>query len=69
MDEQAIIVQMKHLADQLAAQRGTSVSVVLIGPTNEGYDHVAPQQVMEDVCSPSGSWPQGCSLALLNASN
>jgi hypothetical protein len=47
MDEQAIIGQMKHLADQLAARRGTPVAVVLIEPTVDGYERVAPQLVMK----------------------
>lgn len=57
----------ERLADQLAALRRSPITVVLINPTNEAYDRVAPQLVMEDVCcSPTGSWPQGFSLTLLN---
>jgi hypothetical protein len=68
--EHQILSQMKQLADELAALRGTSVAVVLIEPTAEGYEQVAPQLVMEDVCcSPAGAWPQGFSLTLLNKSN
>lgn len=67
MDEQTIIGQMKHLADQLAAQRGTPVAVVLIEPTIDGYAQVAPQLVMEDACcSSTGKWPNDFSLTLLN---
>jgi len=69
MVEQQILSQIKQLADELAPLRGTSVAVVLIEPTAEGYEHVAPQLVMEDVCcSPTGAWPRGFSLTLLNES-
>ena len=61
---------MKRLADQLADQRGTSIAVVLIEPTTEGYEQVAPRWVMEDVCcSKTGTWPQSFSLPLLNESD
>lgn len=70
MDEKTIIAQMKHLVDQLAALRRSAVAVVLIEPTDEAYDHVAPQLVMEDVfCSTTGRWPNGFSLTLLNETN
>jgi hypothetical protein len=67
VNEQTIIAQMKHLADQLAALRRFAVAVVLIEPTDEAYDHVAPQLVMEDVfCSTAGRWLDGFSLTLMN---
>jgi hypothetical protein len=70
MDEQAIISQMRYLADALAAPGRSAVAVVLIELTDEAYDRVASQLVMEDVrCSVSGHWPEGFSLTLLNESD
>lgn len=70
MKREAIIAQMRKLAEQLAELQPTPLAVVLIEPKQDGYEDVAPQLLMEDVCcAANGAWPQGFSVTLLNPSS
>lgn len=61
--------ELRHLASQIAAAKGTNCAVVLIIGTDEGYADVVPELILEDVLrvKPHG-WPAGFSVDLLNPS-
>jgi hypothetical protein len=61
--------ELRHLASQIAAARGTNCAVVLIAATHAEYADVSPEFILEDAMrvNPHG-WPDGFTVDLLNPS-
>lgn len=62
--------EMKRLAAQIAATKGTSCAVVMIYGPDEDYEDVAPELILEDALrvNPHG-WPDGFQFDVLNREN
>lgn len=61
--------ELRHLALQIAAAKGSNCAVVLITGTDAEYADVAPELILEDAMrvNPHGR-PEGFSVDLLNPS-
>lgn len=61
--------EMRHLASQIAAAKGTNCAFVLIAGTDQNYADVVPELILKDALrvNPHG-WPAGFSIDLLNPS-
>ena len=67
---QALLDEMKRLAQQVAQAQGYNCALVMISGTDEDYGDVIPELITEDAfrVEPHG-WPQGFSITLLNPSD
>lgn len=61
--------ELRRLASQIGAAKGTSCAVVLIAGTDAEYPDVSPELILEDAMrvNPHG-WPAGFTVDLLNPS-
>ncbi|MQA38889.1 hypothetical protein GEV02_12055 [Rugamonas sp. FT29W] len=59
--------ELARLANMITATKGSSYAVVMISNTQDGYEDVPPQLVLEDALRvvPYG-WPQGFDFEILN---